>query len=196
MTLRPANTAAILLAAGASSRFGGDKLSAPLRDGTVLSHSAANLAAVGCAYCAIVLQPDSRLEEQAASLGFSIILNPSARDGLSTSIRAGVDWAERSGAKGVMLVLADMPFVSPDHFDKLFNEASASATSCACTEANGIRMPPALFGASWFAQLKHLSGDSGAKTLLAAQPKSSCVTAAGVMLTDIDTPADLDKFRK
>lgn len=196
MTLTPSNTAAILLAAGASSRFGGDKLSAPLKGGTVLGQAAAALAATHCAHCAIVLRPGVNLADHHALSGFTTIANPAADNGLSTSIRAGVEWAESEGAKGVLIALADMPFITPDHFAALFDIANKSANACAFTAASGRRSPPALFGAQWFGELKKLSGDSGARKLLSDQPASSGVAAPESMLIDIDTPDDLEKLQR
>jgi len=196
MTLTPSNTAAILLAAGASSRFGGEKLSAPLKGGSVLSHAADALKTAQCAYCAIVLRPGSNLVSHNALGGLTEVTNSFANDGLSTSIRAGVEWADAVGAKGVLIALADMPFVTPDHFAALFDIANKSANACAFTAASGRRSPPALFGAEWFGELKTLSGDTGARKLLSDQPDSSGVAAPESMLIDIDTPDDLEKLQR
>lgn len=191
MTLSPSNTAAILLAAGAASRFGGDKLAAPLRGGTVLGHAASALAAAQCAWRTIVVSPARMDGTEEAALGFARVVNPDAADGLSTSIRAGVSWAEARGAKAVLIALADMPFIDPGHYARLFDAANGGRNQCAFTLCKQRRSPPTLFGAGWFPQLKALSGDSGARVLLADQPYDAGVAAPEDMLDDIDAPDDL-----
>ncbi|WP_428410439.1 nucleotidyltransferase family protein [Hyphococcus sp.] len=193
MSLTPANTAAILLAAGAASRFGADKLSAPLRGARVIDHAAAALTASGCAHRAVIVNSENVIS---GLPGFETVINPDAAKGLSTSIRIGVNWAEACGAKGVLIALADMPFVDPDHYVRLFETANANRNQCAFTAAGEKRSPPAIFSAGWFSQLRDLEGDQGAKHLLSTQPKAAGVSAQEKMLADIDTSEDLIRFEK
>lgn len=193
MTLKPDHTAAILLAAGAASRFGGDKLSAPLRGASVIDHAAAALAAAQCTWLAVITSPGAKM---AAPAGFEHVINPNAKDGLSTSVRIGVRWAEARGATAVLIALADMPFIESSHYPRLFEAASKNRNQCSYTLSRDGRSPPALFGARWFSQLRDLSGDRGANKLLKAQPKNAGVAAPEETLADIDTRDDLNRFEK
>ncbi len=193
MMLTPVNTAAILLAAGAASRFGADKLSAPLLGVKVIDHAAAALSSAQCTHRAVIVNSKNVIS---CLPGFEAIANPDADKGLSTSIRIGVDWAEARGAKGVIIALADMPFIEPDHYFRLFEAANASGNQCAFTTAGERRSPPAIFGAAWFSQLRDLTGDQGAKNLLLTQPQAGGVSAQENSLADIDTPEDLIRFEK
>lgn len=190
--INPGATAAILLAAGSSRRFAGDKLAAPIGEETVLGLSARALAASGCALRVAVVRGASNPHASILkSLGFEIVINEKANEGLSRSLRAGVEWAERQSARGVLVALADMPFITAEHYRRLFEKADATSDCTSYTICDERRSPPAIFGAEWFNRLRDLCGDAGARTLLATISENVAVNAPADMLTDIDTPDDL-----
>ena len=194
--IEPATTAAILLAAGASRRFGSDKLGASVGKGTVLGLSAKALAASGCVLRAAVVSEATKSHTRALqTLGFETVLNGHAVDGLSTSIRVGVNWAQIKGAQSALLALADMPFVDPAHYLRLFRKAQASDGQIAFTSCGDRRLPPAIFGAVWFARLQDLQGDAGARALLASVDADAGLHAPADALLDIDTLDDLIRNR-
>ena len=193
VTLSPSNTAAILLAAGAATRFGGDKLAAPLRGGTVLSLSATALAASQCRLRAIIIPPR---RATAIPADFEPVVNPDAGAGLSASLRVGVEWAEAHGAAGMLVALADMPFIESQLYTRLFEAANKTSNQCAFTLTEKRRSPPALFGARWFEKLKRLEGDVGARALLAGQPDGAGVIALDTVVADIDTQEDFSRLQK
>lgn len=190
--IEPAPTAAILLAAGASTRFGGDKLAASVGGETVLALSARALAASGCALRAAVLSPVTKPHAPLLqTLGFAVVLNERADDGLSASIRAGVDWADKQGAQSVLIALGDMPFIDPEHYLRLLRKFQESDDQLTFTVCGDRRAPPAIFGSLWFSPLRNLHGDAGARDLLRCADKRVGVQAPASALRDIDTPGDL-----
>ncbi len=186
------NCAALLLAAGASSRFGGDKLAAQIDGETVLAYSAKALAASGCSLRAAVVSDASQIHAPLLhNLGFDIILNRHADEGMSASLRMGVGWAAEHKASGVLIALADMPFVPPAHFRTLLHSSQNCEERAAFTKRGAQRSPPAVFASVWFDKLSALQGDAGARGLIAGLPERCGVNASEEVLRDIDTPQDL-----
>src|SRR5262245_15968155 len=100
----------VLLAAGAGSRFGGDKLLHPLGDGVAISaHAARNLRAVLPDVVAVVRWGDFPLYEMLEQEGCRVTMFEGAPRGMGASLAHGVGQA--SGADGWVVALADMPRV-------------------------------------------------------------------------------------
>lgn len=179
----------LLLAAGQSSRFGdADKLMAPFRGCALVSHAASILRALPLDHLIAVSASedvDRRLE------GFSIIRNPAPEDGQSLSLSLGAQAALEMRAERLIVCLGDMPFVPVEHAKAVLerctdNQASASSDG-------RVILPPACFPARWLSRLSNLTGDAGARSLLADLPKEAIVLADSKTLTDIDIQADLDE---
>jgi molybdenum cofactor cytidylyltransferase len=107
------NITAILLAAGAGSRFGGDKLLHPMSDGVAIAaHAARNLNAAGLNVVAVVKSGDFPLADMLEQEGCYVTLCRDAARGMGVSLAHGV--AECRGADGWIIALADMPSIKPD----------------------------------------------------------------------------------
>lgn len=180
--------AAVLLAAGRSTRFGtADKLAASLGDRPLARHAADMLATLPLAARFVVCGA-----EPPAWPGFEAIVNARPEAGLAHSIAIGIAAARRSGVAAVMVALADMPFVTARHMTRLLDRHDGPRTLVASSD--GVhRMPPALFGAGWFDALERLSGDRGARSLL---DEAETVVASPEELLDIDTAEDLRRARQ
>ncbi|MCK5749554.1 MAG: nucleotidyltransferase family protein [Oricola sp.] len=184
--------AAILLAAGASARYGGDKLAALIDGDSVLSHAAQAVAASGCARRAAIVSSKSAVHAPLLkTFGFETVLNLHADEGLSSSLREGVVWAARENAESVLVALADMPFVPPAHLRALIAHSHECEEGAAFTTADGRRSVPAVFGSQWFETLRALEGDAGARSILKRLPDALGVEAPAHYIRDIDTPQDL-----
>ncbi len=110
---------------------------------------------------------------------------------MSTSLREGVSWAQEKNAGRVLIALADMPFVTPNHLGALIERCMARKENASFTKCGQRRSPPAAFGQDWFTPLRQLTGDAGARAILAELPANCGVEAAAGMLRDIDRPQDL-----
>ena len=112
--------AGILLAAGKSTRYGEQKLLQPLPDSgiPVALQAANNLLQVLPLSVVVIRENDPSLNELLAFTGIHIFENRFANQGISTSIKAGIqaidDWLDNTDQlKGYVIALADMPFISP-----------------------------------------------------------------------------------
>ena len=183
---------AILLAAGLSRRFGADKLGAMIDGRAVIERSASALAACGCSDKIAVVGPTSVHKPLLLSMGFKVIENAKADEGISSSIRTGVAHAQSKSADGVLIALADMPFVDGAHFDRLIDKAVRSDDGLSFSTAGTRRTPPAVFMARRLDDLLALTGDAGARMLLKQADLACGVEAPDAMLRDIDAPSDIE----
>jgi molybdenum cofactor cytidylyltransferase len=181
----------ILLAAGSASRFGGDKLAAPLPDGTLVGVAALkHLAAAVDSVIAVARPGDNAMASAFAAHGARVSICPHANDGMGASLAWGVRGA--AAAAGWIIALADMPWIDPATIARVVAGIRGGAL-LAAPQFHGARGHPVGVAARFYGELAALSGDEGAKQLLAARASSVQlidVNDAGV-LRDIDTPADL-----
>lgn len=177
---RPLPFAAVLLAAGRSSRFGSDKLRADCGGQPVLTRAALALRAAAPGPCLAVLRDLAQAD--LLPDGFDIALCQGQQ---SDSLRVAADWA--ASAPGLLIALADMPFVPPD----LHRAVMAAMTDLPACAHGAAPLPPAAFPAAWFARLRDLTGDRGAGALLKGLPPAQYVIAPDDQLRDIDRPSDL-----
>lgn len=188
--------AGILLAAGRSTRFGGDKLMQPFgADGTLVEASARVLAA-GVDVALAVLRPgrDDDLVTRLRALGLDCVVCPDADQGMGRSLAFGVTVTR--DAQGWVILLADMPCVRPETVRAVATRLRDGG-AIVVPEYRGRRGHPVGFAARFRDQLTRLSGDRGARGILAAQAheiETLDVEDAGVR-ADVDTPDDLMRLR-
>lgn len=182
---------AIVLAAGASSRFGATKQLARVGGETMVLRAVRSAEAVCAAQTVLVTGKDWR--EVAAACeplqGF-MARNTEFRDGLSSSIRAGIG-SVREVAAAVLLVLADQPLVTPGHLHNLAQAWRLAPERIVASGYAGISGPPVIFPRDLFAPLMSLHGDRGARKVIEANRDRLTVIDFPPAATDIDRPADL-----
>ena len=184
--------AGLLLAAGASSRFGSNKLLYPLSDGTPIAVAAArNLKHAVERVLAVIRPGDDVLAQRLQAEGLEIAVCDSAAAGMGHSLACGI--AAASDAHGWLIALADMPFVSPETLRTVIRHLEAGAT-IAAPSFNGRRGHPVGFGRSLYPELLALDGDSGARALLTRHAVKLFECDDVGICFDIDTPADLKAF--
>jgi molybdenum cofactor cytidylyltransferase len=173
----------ILLAAGRGTRFGGDKLVAPLPHashgvpaGTPLGVAAAMHLVEALPDSVAVVRPGDRLTEALRRAGARIVECANADDGMGTSLACGV--AATPGAGGWIIALADMPWIAPATIRAVASAIRDGADIVAPVH-RGERGHPVAFAARHGGVLCALTGDAGARSLLAAH-------AAAVTLLDVD----------
>jgi molybdenum cofactor cytidylyltransferase len=181
----------ILLAAGASRRFGGGKLLAPLPDGTPVGVAACRAMRAALPEVVAVVRPgDDTLAELLRREGVRVVACERADEGMGASLACGV--GASAAAAGWVVHLADMPWVRPSTV-RAIADAIAGGASLAAPVHRGERGHPVGFAASHHDVLCALGGDEGARAILArsgAELARVDVDDAGA-LRDVDRPADL-----
>lgn len=203
-----AHICAILLAAGFGRRFDksgqSNKLLAPFLDGTVVQATAKAILASGLPIVAVVRPQPIQLHHELQALGCTVVVSEKAADGMGFSIADALHYVQRllaqTGAAahprtapdpdGVLICLADMPFIKPEIYRAVCSSLSATQTTTAAAY-NGQRGHPVAFWSNHFDALSKLSGDTGAGKLLHAYPPQLIETNDPTVLQDIDQPIDL-----
>lgn len=182
---------AIVLAAGASRRFGSAKQLVRIGDRPLLSLMAGRTAEVVGHALVVVL--GARAAELAPVLRHSpgsVVVNRNWREGLASSIRTGVARLPPSCA-GVMLVLADQACVTAEDLQRLAGVWRRQPLAVAAAQYGATVGAPAIFPQHVFGELSELRGDSGARTLLKRHADRLVKVPMPTAAFDLDTPDDL-----
>ena len=190
MAPRP-TLAAIVLAAGPSTRFGSNKLLAVLPDGRSVGEAAC--AALGPAVdrlVVIIRGGSGQLEAGFKSAGAEVCVCPDAHRGMGASLAFGVSRCAQ--ADGWLIALADMPLVVPADAMQVAQALRAGAP-IAVPVAGGRRGHPVGFSRRYIDELRALDGDVGARSILTEHAGEVVEIAVSdpVSWHDVDTPADL-----
>jgi len=185
--------AALVLAAGRSSRMGdANKLLEPL-DGVPLALRAVN-AALASRASSVTVVTGHAAENIAALVGGPravIAHNPDYAEGMATSLRRGIA-ALPADTDGVLVLLGDMPRISAAHLDALIDAFAAGENIIVPMHA-GRRGNPLLWPRRYFAEIQTIAGDQGARSLLEkyADQIRAVEFADQAIFLDVDTPQDL-----
>ncbi len=185
--------AAVVLAAGRGSRFGEDpKPLARLGPRTMLGHAVAAPTTAGLRPIVVVVGYRANDVAKAAGTLAEVVENPDWEEGMSTSLRAALGTLVPNPAVSAAVVaLADQPRVGPQAYERLV-AAHRDGASLAVATYDGERGHPVLIGRGHWAEAMKLTGDEGARSLLAAYPVVEVPCDGTGSSADIDTPADLE----
>jgi molybdenum cofactor cytidylyltransferase len=191
--------AAVVLAAGRSSRMGGrNKLLAEI-GGRPLIRMVAEAALASQARPVVVVtgHERERVETALAGLPVSLVHNPHYAEGLGTSLRAGIA-AVPAQADGVVVCLGDMPQVDAALIDRLIAAIDPDKGALvAVPTIDGKRGNPVVWSRRFFTDLAAVEGDVGARHLIGRYGEAVVevpVSGTGA-LADIDTPEALAALR-
>ena len=191
--------AAVILAAGRSTRMGGpNKLLAEI-GGRPLVRIAVEEALASRARPVIVVTGHQRDKVEAALAGLKIerVHNPDFADGLSTSVRAGLG-AVLADADGAVIGLGDMPQVRADLIDRLIAAFDPERGALVVVPTiDGKRGNPVVWSRRFFPELMALDGDVGARHLITRYPEAvaEVPVADNAALVDVDTPDALKRVK-
>lgn len=183
--------AGCLLAAGTSSRFGdANKLLIEVDGEPIVHRAARSLVDSTLDPVVVVLGHDAdRVRDALADLPVSLVVNPDYAAGQSTSVSAGVEAVAEEPVDAVLIALGDMPDVSTETIDTLVASYDAGVGDVLAAAYEGQRGNPALFDAAYFDELRDLSGDVGARSILLEA--GTCVeTGDPGVLRDVDEPGE------
>jgi molybdenum cofactor cytidylyltransferase len=182
---------AIVLAAGASTRFGSPKQLVRI-GGRPLLHTMVSRTAdvTGNALIVVLGAGAGELAPLLRHSPGSVVINRHWREGIASSIRLGVARLPAT-CTGVMLVLADQAAVTRDDLKRLAGTWRRRPTLIAAALYAGTAGAPAIFPRSSFPALAALRGDSGARVLLRRSADRVVRVPMPSAELDLDTPEDL-----
>lgn len=192
---QPCNAAAVVLAAGMSRRMAaaGPKQLLLIAGKPLLQHTLESIHAAGVSEIVLVLGAEAETIQQQIPLhGARVVLNPEYRQGMGTSLRAGLA-AVTSAADAALIILADQPFVQPETLKRLIAFHEQSPAQIVLPLYRGFRGNPVLLDRSVFPEVMGLSGDVGCRAIFGSHTEGIHkleVDDPGILL-DIDTEADL-----
>lgn len=184
--------AAVVLAAGGSSRMGKPKLLLAYHGKPLLLHvvDAATASQVG--RTVVVLGYGARdLRRLLFGKPVEILLNRNWPRGLSTSVKCGLA-AVSQEAEAVLFLLADQPLVTSEIIDRLIEAFQASRAAIVAPTYQGRRGNPVLYSREMYPALEDLQGDQGGRALLETNREKvlTVKVASAAILRDVDTPED------
>lgn len=184
------NVGILVLAAGRSTRFGADKRLAKLPGGRrVIDTLLDNVRASGLEFTLCLGAHDNRIADQLREESVQCIYCGRADEGMGGTL------AEASGHipgwDGVIVALADMPWIAPDTYLEVATRLSAKRICVPVRE--GRRGHPVGFGSDFYAELRSLGGDTGARHLLKKYTETVFELPVNdvAIHRDIDFPSDL-----
>jgi len=182
--------AAVILAAGAASRFSGPghKLLADWRGKPLVSWAVANALAAGLDET-VVISGAVDLSE-AMSEEVTLIENHDWSSGQASSLQVAVSWARHQGHAAIVVGLADQPLVPPEAWRLVAAERSKPIVSATF---DGRRRPPVRLEESVWGLLP-VAGDEGARVLMSARPDLVAEVACPGQPADVDTVEDLSRW--
>jgi molybdenum cofactor cytidylyltransferase len=184
--------AALVLAAGASRRFGRQKLLEPVDGVPLVRLSVDRVVASGPELTIVVVGHDAdEMRHALAGLAVEIVQNQRPGDGLSSSLRAGLAMVP-SSAVAILVALGDQPIDRDEVIPALVARLGGDDCAIVAPRYQGVQGLPVLFARTMFAELEALTGDQGARAVVRADPsRVAYVDFDFPMPPDVDTPDDL-----
>jgi molybdenum cofactor cytidylyltransferase len=194
-TQRTPEIAAVILAAGGSTRMGELKQLLPLGGKPMVRHTTEAVCAAGLAQVVVVVGAQAEAVQGALDgLPVEFVVNEAWAAGMSTSLRVGLD-ALRPEVQAALVVLADQPALTPDLLCTLVDRYRATGAPLVVPFYQGRRGNPVLVDRRLFPEWQAVEGDQGGRALLARHRdvlERVDVDEPAVVL-DVDTRQDYEK---
>jgi molybdenum cofactor cytidylyltransferase len=197
-------TAAIILAAGTSSRFGEIKQLLKFKEGTFLRSIINSSIMAGLSPIVVITGSDhDQISRSLKDFGkaISIVYNSEWQEGQSTSIRAGIKELEQLDRSqfqpflgSVIFLLADQPQISFTLLEALVEQHARSLSPVIAPLVDGQRANPVLFDKVTFPSLKDLHGDIGGRGIFHTFPPTYLPWNDHAILLDVDTTTDYTRL--
>ena len=201
-------TAAIILAAGSSSRFGKSKQLLDFQGIPFIKAVTLSAIDAGLSPIVVITGADSKAVREALhelTSEIYLVFNPNWQDGQSTSIRAGLNFLDSQDIRysqnyqltkklkdpgSIIFLLADQPQMTPAVLRSLVEEHSLTLSPVIAPLVDGKRTNPVLFDKETFPDLKKLEGDVGGRAIFSKYPPHYIEWNDRSLVLDVDNPSD------
>ena len=187
------NIGLIILAAGSASRMGEPKQLLTYQGRSLIRHAVEVALNSVCQHVVVVLGAYAeQIKPEVENLAIKLVENTIWSEGMSSSIRAGINALEENNPKlnAAIITLADQPLISAEVFNRLveaYQNTGKFIIASAYADVVGV---PALFDRTLFPELINLQGDRGAKALTSKYTNNLISISVPEATIDIDTPDD------
>ena len=198
-TFKPSNfqtfepSAAIILAAGSSSRFGKAKQLLDYHGKTFIRVVTEKALQADLFPVVVTGAEDKEIRKILKDLPVKIVHNPNWSEGQSTSIRVGIENLPKKIGSAIFL-LADQPQVTPTVMRALVEEHSKTLNPVIAPMVEDRRATPVLFDRVTFPALLELKGDVGGRGIFSKFSPSYLLWLDSNLLLDVDTPEDYERL--
>jgi len=179
--------AAVILAAGGSTRFGSPIQQARLGDRTMLESVVEIAREAGLNPVLAVVPPALAVPPDVVP-----VINDAPEEGVSRSLKMGIA-ALPTDVEAAIILLGDQPTLSVETIRAVLHATSPERLVIAA-RAGGLLAPPVLLMRDAFGLVEDASGDVGLAPILAAHPEIVTPVEVGVHAPDVDRPADLERL--
>ena len=187
--------AGVVLAAGASSRFGRLKQLLPWGEQNLVNTVLQNARLAGLEPLMIVLgNCAEEVRDTITDEDVKILINPDWKEGQSTSLKLAVDHLNDDIA-GAIFLMCDQPQLSV-HFLVSIAEQGRRSAKVVVPYINDRRTSPVFFPANCFDKFDQLTGDQGGRQIMSECPVLLYPWLDEMMAMDIDTPEDYHRLRQ
>ncbi|GAB2523358.1 nucleotidyltransferase family protein [Spirosoma aerophilum] len=192
--------ATIILAAGASSRLGGEPKQLLTQGGTTLVRRMAEAAlSLQTGPVVVVLGAnEDRIRREVVDLPVHLPVNTNWRDGMASSLQAGLKTLSDEPLDAFLVMLTDQPHVTVELLRQLIatqQQQSRGIAACQYGEAGHLGVP-ALFDIRYQSEFMRLSGDMGARKLIQTYANDCAEILFPLAVIDLDTWQDVENWRK
>lgn len=187
---RAARIAGVVLAAGASSRFGANKLLLRLDSEPLVRRAARQAVEAGLSPVIVVLGHEA--EQVAAALAGLVVetvINPGYRAGIHGSMQTGIERVPGDCAAAVVL-LGDMPLVTAGMIETVAERFRRGAEPLVLSLYGEVQAPPTLYARALFPALAAAGAGGGREVVLTHRSEAAEIRWSEALLADVDRPED------
>jgi molybdenum cofactor cytidylyltransferase len=191
--------AILILAAGSSSRMKDIKQLLKIKDKTLLEITCENAKNSKAAPIFCVLGSNAgKIKKETRTQNIDFIYNSNYKTGLSSSIVTGIKFLEEKdfNLDAVLIMLADQPQVNTTYLNQLIALHQKNKDKIIASNYKGKSGVPAIFPKHYFADLKLLKEDKGARIFLQQNTSDTVLFEGPASLIDLDSPEEYRAYLK
>ena len=196
----PANrtgpVAGVLLAAGASTRMGRNKLFFELEGETLLRRAVNRAVAAGLDPVIVVVGHEAeRAQRELVGLACRSVVNTDYTRGVNSTVRLGISEVPQI-ANAAVVMLVDMPFVTSEMLEALVTRYRESTAPLVISQYGDVNAPPMLYDRSLFPEIRTMEGEGcGRQVIRRHRDEAAVVQWPESALTDLDVPDDYERVK-